>query len=533
MNNIEEEKDLKSIGVISIMTFFSRILGLVRETVFGYFFGTTTVAALFIIAFRFPNFLRQLFAEGALSSAFIPVFSEYLSQKDKKEILTVVNVVLSTLSILLILVTIFGIFFSPFIAQIVTLFSPELLKEKLLLINLLQFLFPYIFFVSISALFMGILHSYRHFFSPTLAPIMLNIALISSLFLICPFLGSSLEEKIYGLVIGVIIGGLLQVLVQVPSLLKKGIRFKLIINFSHPAIKKILKLICPSVIGLSAMQINMLVDTMLACKLGAYAVTGLNYGHRVMLFAVGMFGISIVTVLFPQMSICAAKNDIKGLKNIIQEGLKLSFLIMFPISLVLIVLCVPIIKILFQRGKFDSLSTLVSATALLYYSIGLFAYTAVKIIVRVFYALKDALTPFKVSMLCIIVNISLSLILMYPLKHGGLALSTSLTSFLNLFLLLFLLKKKIGGIKLKNIYLPYIKILICSLIFFVFCLLALFNLTKETTFSILVLKFILTIIFGAIVFIFAGILFKIEEIKKIMKIIIKNGFRRKNSKTTA
>ncbi|MFH1612554.1 MAG: murein biosynthesis integral membrane protein MurJ [bacterium] len=523
---MDQKKIIKSTGILTFATSLSRIFGLVRESVFAYFLGTSPVAAAFIIAFKIPNLLRTCFAEGALSASFIPTFTDYLTTSTQKEISKMVNAVLNALIIFLIGITLLGIFFSPLVVRLITLNNPP--DSLSLVINLTRLMFPYIFFVSIAALFMGVLNSYHHFFMPALGPLVLNVMIVFSFYFICPFFNQDWNHRIYGVGIGVLLGGLGQILIQFPALKKIKIKYNFCFNFSHPALKKISHLMIPSIIGLGVTQINFFVDTMLACKLGAIAITGLNYGNRIIQFPLGLIGVSIANVNFPVMAQYASSGKIEKLKQSLFDSLNLVFFISLPITFGLMILSKPIIRLIFERGAFDTNSTMASVQALFFYSIGLFAYMAVKNLVTVFYSLKDTKTPLKIGIIALVSNIILNLILMVPLKHGGLALATAFSSFINMIGLFFFLRKKIGNLGIKKLLKSFFKFLFLSLIMGIICFIISFqveHLFKEKNLINYFLKVAIPLIMSIFVYIILCFIFKVKEIKMITSFLpIKNRF---------
>jgi putative peptidoglycan lipid II flippase len=514
----EQKKLVKSSSLIALATSLSRLLGLVRESVFAYFLGTSPMAAAFIIAFRIPNLLRQCLAEGSLSASFIPVFSDYLSSS-RKEILKMVNTIFNVLLIVLLVIVSFGILTAPFIVHLITLGQPPFAFK--LVVNLTRLMFPYLFFVSLAALLMGILNSYHYFFTPALGPVILNLMIISSFFLICPCLGKNWEVKIYGVGIGVLLGGLGQVLIQLPHLKKTGLRYQFYLNFSHPALRKVAKLMLPSVVGLAVTQVNFFVDTMLACRLGPLAITGLNYGHRLMLLPLGVFGVSIANANFPTLARQAAEGKIEELKKTLASALELVFFIALPASVGLIILGKPLVKLIFERGIFDTTSTLVSSQALLFYSLGLFAYMGVKVLVTVFYSLKDTKTPLKMAIVAMAANIILNLILMVPLQHRGLALSTALSAFLNLIGLAGILGKKLRIWEGSKILKTFFKFLLFSCLMGGVCWGVREISNQLWTADILptrLVKVFIPLMVSLLVYFGLGALFKLKEVKSIFSL---------------
>ena len=448
----------KAAGVVSGATLLSRVFGLLRDVVIAGFFGAGIASDAFFVAFRIPNLLRRLFAEGSLTIAFVPIFTEYLSKDGESAAFLFARSAIRLISILLAIAAVTGILLTPLIVRIMApgfMASPEKLA---LTITLTRFMFPYIFFIGLVALSMGILNALGHFAAPALAPVLLNFAMITAVLFLSPYL----QNPIYGLAVGVLIGGLLQLLLQIPFLLRKGLVFWETASLFHPGLKRLGKLMLPAVFGAAVYQINILVGTLLASLLPDGSVSYLYYADRLVQFPLGIFAIAAATAVLPSFSKYAAIQDSKALSETFGYAMRLVFFITIPSMVGLILLREPIIELLFRRGAFDSQTTALTATALLYYGIGLWAFSAVRIVVTLFYALQDTRTPVKMAAISICVNIVLGVILMWPLRHGGLALATSLASMVNLYLLVRALKKKVGLIHWHAILLSVRKTVICS-----------------------------------------------------------------------
>jgi putative peptidoglycan lipid II flippase len=456
----ENTKINRAAGVVSFFTFLSRILGLVRDMVVAASFGSGLLTDAFFVAFRIPNLLRRLFAEGSLTIAFIPVFTEYLSTKNKKEAFELARIILTLLTVILVVITLIGILLAPWIVRLQAFgFGSSGLKYDLTVL-LTRITFPYIFFISIVAFFMGVLNSLRHFAAPAAAPIFLNIGIIGAAYFISPHCG----EPVAGLAIGVLIGGFLQLALQIPWVLKEGLTLFPRWNIRHPAIKRIGLLMLPAIFGSAVYQLNQFVGTLLASFLDEGSISWLYYADRLVQFPLGVFAIAISTAALPSLSIQAAKNNLTEFGNTLNHTLRLIFFITLPAMTGLIVLGKPVVRIFFERGAFDAHSTLMTYKALIFYALGLWAFSGIRVIVSAFYALKDTKTPVKVAVASMIMNLFLSLILMNPLKHSGLALALSLASALQLFLLTFLLHKKTNISDLKSVVMSAGKALFASIV---------------------------------------------------------------------
>lgn len=457
----EKARVTKAAGVVGAATFLSRIFGYVRDMVMAGFFGAGLFSDAFFVAFRIPNLLRRLFAEGSLSISFIPVFTEYLANKGKDEAFKMAMSAIRLLSVLLTLTAIAGILLSPLIIRIIApgfIDSPEKFS---LTVFLTRIMFPYIIFICLVALCMGILNVLGHFAAPALAPVFLNIAMIVSVSVVS-FVSSDKRIQIIGLSIGVLIGGILQLAFQIPFLIKKGAYFWQKAGIWHPGLKKVGILMLPAVFGTAVYQINLLIGTLLASLLPDGSISFLYYADRLAQFPLGIFALSIGTAILPSLSRQASANEIDAFKETFAYAMKLVFFIILPSMVGLIILREPIVALLFQRGAFNAEDTRLTAYALMFYGIGLWAIAAVRIVVPAFYALQDTKTPVKIAIVSVIVNIILSIILMGPLSHGGLALATSISSMLNFGLLIWALRTRLGTLGGKNILKSVCKSIACS-----------------------------------------------------------------------
>ena len=443
----ENSQVIKAAGVVGTATLLSRILGYIRDAVIAWYFGAGHSTDVFIAAFRIPNLLRKLFGEGAISNAFIPVLTDYLTKDGKQEALRLARSTLFVLSILLVVLSLSGIALSPLIVKGVAPGFIDSAGKIPLTITLTRIMFPYIFFLGLVALCMGVLNVFGHFAAPALAPVLLNLAMICAVFFICPYL----SNPIVGLAIGVILGGGLQLALQLPFMVREGLILREKGNLFHPGLRKIGRLMPPIIFGGAVYQINILVDGLLGSLLQEGSVSYLYFADRLVQFPLGIFAIAAATAVLPSLSRQAALNDLTALKDTFSYAVRLIVFFTIPSMVGLIILREPIIVLLFQRGQFSSLATQLTAQALLYYAIGLGAFSAVKIVAATFFALKDSRTPMIIAMVAVAVNIVLGIILMGPMAHAGLALATSLASILNLGLLVHALRSKLGSLGWRNI----------------------------------------------------------------------------------
>jgi putative peptidoglycan lipid II flippase len=452
----ENSQVVKAAGVVGAATLTSRILGFIRDAVVAWFFGAGFSSDAFIAAFRIPNLLRRLFAEGSLSSAFIPVFTEYMVRQGQAEAFNLARSAFRLLGGVLIIAAICGVLLSPWMVRLI---APGFSADKLsLTITLTRLMFPYIFFIGLVALCMGILNVLGHFAAPAFAPVLLNLSIIGSVFFISP----SLMPPVIGLAIGVLIGGFLQLALQLPALIKRGFYFWQEAKMIHPGLKRVGTLIPPVIFGGAVYQINILIGTLLGSLLDQGSVTYLYFADRLVQFPLGVFAIAAATAILPSLSRQAATGDLGTLNDTFGQALRLIFFITIPAAIGLIILREPIVALLFQRGEFDAQATRLTAQALLYYSVGLWAFSAVRIVTATFFALQDTRTPVRMACISIFANIVLGVVLMKPLAHGGLALATSLASMLNLGLLLVALRTRLGSLGWKSIAQSVCRSMLCS-----------------------------------------------------------------------
>ncbi len=512
----ENDRVTKAAGVVGSATLLSRIFGFIRDVVIAWFFGAGLSSDAFFVAFRIPNLLRRLFAEGSLSVAFIPVFTEHLTNRGKNEAFELARSAIRLLSILLVVITIIGILLAPVIVRIIAPGFAAAPGKLSVTIFLTRIMFPYIFFIGMVALSMGILNVLGHFAAPALAPVLLNISIIGSVFLISPYM----DNPVTGLAIGVLIGGFLQLGLQVPFLIKKGFFFWEKAKIYHPGLKKIGLLMLPTIFGAAVYQINILVGTLLASLLAEGSISYLYYADRLVQFPLGIFAIATATAVLPSLSRQAAQNDLSAVRDTFSYAMRMIFFITIPSMVGLIVLREPIVALLFKRGAFDAETTRLTAYALLYYSIGLWAFSAVRIVVSTFYALQDTKTPVRMAVISVGANIMLGIILMGPMGHGGLALSTSLASILNLVLLVRALRVKLGTLELRNISESVFKTMICSGIMgAVVWATALFIIPSDNqTLSGLFFGLTGSIVTGLILYGSLSLFFKSKELAKVVAI---------------
>jgi putative peptidoglycan lipid II flippase len=435
----------RSAGTVSIAVFASRILGLIREQVFAAMFGAGYAYDAFIVAFRIPNLLRDLFAEGALSSAFVAVFTDYKTNKGSDATWQLANNVITAVMLVVGFISLLGIFLSK---NIVSIISPEFSlvpgKQELTIL-MTSIMFPFLLLISLSAVVMGILNTMGKFFVPAMASSYFNLGSIISgiaFAFILPGLGF---HPIVGMAIGVMIGGVLQLGVQIPSLKKQGFQFKPYVKFSDKGLIRIFKLMVPAIIGLSATQINIFINTIFASSCAEGSVSWLSYAFRILMFPIGLVGVSLSIATMPVISSHASKGDMPMLKKDYVSSTVLSFIFSVPATFGLIFLSQPIIRVIFEHGNFNAVDTLNTASALELYAFGLFAYASLKIIVPVFYALNKTKYPVIGSFMTIILNICIIMATLRTYQHKAIALSTALCIIANFIFLSVVLYREIKG----------------------------------------------------------------------------------------
>jgi len=461
----ENHSVVKAAGMIGVATFSSRVLGFIRDMVLARLFGATPAADAFFVAYRVPNLLRELFAEGSMSSAFIPIFTEYQTLKSKRDAWELASAVFTTLLTIVTGITILGIVLAP---GIVWLLAPGFHDDpsKLAMTTLLtRIMFPYLLFISLAALAMGILNSLRAFAAPAFSPVFFNIFIIGCAF----FLSPTLPEPILGVAIGVVAGGAAQFAMQLPGLKLRGVLFGFRFEPGHPGVKRIGRLMVPSLLGLSVTQINITVSTILA-SFFAGGPTYLFYGMRLIQFPLGIFGVALATAILPTLSAQAARGALEELRGTVSFGLRMIFFIILPAMLGLILLRQPIVHLFFEHGSFTHADTVATATAVFCYAIGLWAFAGVRIIVAAFYSLQDTKTPAVTAAIAVAGNIAFSILLMSPLGVSGLALATALAAMVNGGILVAVLNRRLGGVDWTSIGRSSLRVILACLPLVLACL---------------------------------------------------------------
>ncbi len=454
----------KSAGVIGAATMGSRILGLVRDQVLAFLFGAGDQMDAYNIAFRIPNLVRDLFAEGAMSAAFVPTFTRTLTKDGREPAWRLGNLVVNTLLIVTGAIVVLGIVFA---APLSTLFASAYaaVPGKLELTAFLtRIMFPFLLLVAVAAALMGMLNSLHRFFVPAVSPAMFNVGSIVCTIGLAPVMPLLGLPVIVAPAIGVLVGGFLQMAVQWPALHREGYRYRPALDFHDEGLRRVLILMGPGVVGLAAVQINLLVNSILATGEGTGAVSALSYAFRVMYMPIGIFGVSIATAVVPTLSRHAARNDAAGMRETVSAGLRLMLMMNVPATIGLIALSTPIVALIFEHGQFSAADTAATAAALAFYAPGLVGYSAVKIAVPSFYAIHDSRTPVLVSVATVVLNVALNLALVRTIGFKGLALGTAVSAVFNATVLLWILRSRLGGIDGRRIASSFARIGAASLV---------------------------------------------------------------------
>lgn len=434
---------LRSAASVAVATSSSRVLGYVRDMVIAATFGAGPAADAFFVAFRIPNFLRRLFAEGAFSQAFVPVLSQYRTQREPAEVRDLVAHTLGTLGAALLGTALLAVLASPLLVWLLAPGFGDDPQRGALTGTLLRVTFWYLPLVSLAAAVGGVLNTFGRYFAPALTPLFLNLAMIAAAVWLAP----RLDVPVLALAIGVVVGGLLQLLWQLPSLRATGNLVRPRVGFSHPGVRRILTLMGPGVFGSSVAQINLMFDTIVASFLATGSVSWLYYADRLVEFPLGVLAIAFATVILPRLSREHAGNDPQAFSRTLDWGLRWVVLVGLPAAAALGVLAGPLLGTLFHYGAFDTHSVHMARQALWAFAPGLVAFMAIKVLAPGYYARQDTRTPMRIGVAAMLANIGITLVLVWPLQHAGLAAATSLAAYLNALLLL-------RGLRRSGVYRP-------------------------------------------------------------------------------
>ena len=431
--------------VVSSMTLLSRILGLIRDVVLARYLGVSAGTDAFFVAFRIPNFLRRLFAEGAFNQAFVPVLSEYRTHGSQAAVRELINRVAGTLGLTLSLVTVIGVIGAP---VLITLFAPGFGDDpvkRALAVEMLRLTFPYLFFIALTAFSGAILNTWGRFAVPAFTPVLLNISLIGCALFLTPFFSD--QRMAVALAWGVLIAGVAQLLFQLPFLARIGLMPKPEVRWRDPGVRKILALMAPAIFGVSVSQINLLLDTVLASLLETGSVTWLYYSDRLVELPLGVFAIAIGTVILPSLSKKHASASTAEFSRTLDWAMRMVLLLGLPAGLALLVLAKPLLAALFQYGEFSAFDVGQASMSLQAYSAGVVAFMLIKVLAPGYFARQDTRTPVRIGIIAMAANMVFNLLLVWHLRHVGLAMATALSAWLNAALLY-------RGLKADGVYQP-------------------------------------------------------------------------------
>ena len=423
----------KSLSTVGGYTLTSRLLGFARDLVYAHVFGANAFTDAFFVAFKIPNFLRRLFAEGAFATAFVPVLTEYRAKRDFNELRDFVDHVAGTLGVVLLAVSLIGVLAAPVLVSLFAfgwVLDGETAKLALAA-DMLRLTFPYLFFISLTAFAGGILNAHDRFAVPAFTPVLLNLCLIGAALWLAP----RMAQPIVALAWGVLVAGIVQFTFQLPFLARERLLPRPRPSFRDPGVRRVLVLMVPALFAVSVTQINLLIDTMLASFLETGSISWLYYSDRLMEFPLGILGVALATVILPRLSRRQAEDAPEAFSHTLDWGLRMTVLFGVPAAVGLLLLAGPILATLFESDVFDAYDVEMATRSLVAYSLGLQAFILIKVLAPGFYARQDTRTPVRIGVIAMVVNMVLNLLLIWPLQHAGLALATSLSSYLNAYLL--------------------------------------------------------------------------------------------------
>ena len=501
-----ERQVVRALGSIGAATLTSRILGFGRDMVVALAFGAGPITDAFFVAYRIPNILRRLLAEGAFSTAVIPVLSDYFVNRPREESLRMLRVVLGTTLAVVTATVVLGMVFSPWLVRIMAPGFADA-EQGPLAVMLTRALFPYLLLVAVAAYGMGVLNAHGRFFAAALGPAIFNLGMIIGVVL----LRGHVDPPILSLVLGVLAGGLGQVLVQLPAMRRLGLLVAPAFAVRHPALGRIVRLLLPSVFGLAAVQVTVFVNTLLASLLPAGSISYLYYADRVMEFPLGIFGIALASASLPAMSRQAASGDLRGVANTLSFTLGLGAFIAVPATVGLVMLRTPITRVLFERGQFGAAETAATAEALLWYALGLAAFSCARITGQVFYAIGQPSVAVGSGILAVACNVVAAFLLMGPLGHGGLAAASSVGAVVNFVSLLWLARRRFGRVGGRALVKSLARTLAASVPLAAWCALAMTRWPHVAPHVVQTLWLIGTIAGGALVFWLAASVLRAPE----------------------
>ncbi len=452
----------RSAGVFGLATIASRLLGLVRDQVLAFYFGAGDANDAFRIASRLPNLVRDLFAEGAMSAAFVPTFTRHLTLHGRERAWRLASSVINALLLVTGALVVAGIIFAEPLVRLFASGFAEVPGKIELTISLTRIVFPFLTLAAVAAALMGMLNSLGHFFVPALSPAMFNVAIIVISLALIPIAPSLGVHPITIVAIATLVGGVGQLAIQWPPLKREGFQYRPVLDLKDEGLHRVLLLMGPGTIGMAATQINVLVNSVLATGEGTGAVTWLEFAFRLMYLPIGLFGVSIATAATPAISRMVAETDFVRIRSTLANALGLMMFLNVPATVGLIILARPIIAVIFEHGEFKAADTVATAAALQLYAIGLVGYSIVRIISPTFYALQRSRVPVMVSAGSVLVNVLLNLALVRVMGYRGLALGTSISAILNASVQLLLLRREINGLEGARIAASLARVLIAT-----------------------------------------------------------------------
>jgi len=461
---LKEGTVIRSAGVVGSFTLLSRGLGMLRDIMIAYFFGTSMLASAFFVAFTIPNLFRRLFGEGALSAAFIPVFIETRTREGNNAAWDMAAKVLTMTVALLTSICILGVLLFS-----VGMRLPGISEKWLITFELARIMFPYVVLICSAALSMAVLNSFRHFATSAFAPSLLNLILIVFMLTIFPLIGQEPYSRALVLAWAVVLAGAAQLFIQFPALKRFGCPFKFSSQWNDPRVRRMLLLMGPAALGMAVTQFNVLIDRLLAMWIGEWAPAALFYSERMVYFPLGIIATALGTVLLPTFSSHAAMDDHETMSRTISDSMRQLAFVMVPASLGLLVLAPQILGAIFEwNGNFDAQSTLLSTRALVFYAPGLMVFSAAKVFVPAFYAMQDTRTPVRIGIYTVLLNVAMNILFILTLptfwKHAGMALSTVLAEAAGMTALGIILSKRVRNIAWREILRSFIRSLVCALI---------------------------------------------------------------------
>jgi putative peptidoglycan lipid II flippase len=453
----EHRSVLRSTSTISALTVVSRIFGYIRDNRLAALLGTGDLGDAYSIAFRIPNILRRLVGEGSVSATFIPVFSQYLAEGKRDEGWEFVNAILSAAIVFMSIVVILGILGSSYVVAFFASGFPPAKLHSTMVLN--RIIFPYIGLVSLSAIAMGVLNSFGRFGASAFAPVLLNVGIIT-----LSFFSNFFSNPAEALSVGVVVGGVMQILVQIPSLVRTGWRLRWLWDLAHPGVRRVAALIGPRLFGIGIVQIDVLVGMQFASHMVEGSVASIGLADRVMELVLGGYAIALATAVLPVLARQVNTNRMTEMKDTLCFSMRLVLFITLPATVGLILLRVPIIEVLFERGEFGERSTELTAWALLFFAMGLSAFSMIKIIVQAFYAMHDTWTPVLVGCVSLVINIVCNFLFFYSLRNGAPPLAASVAAFFDAFALMLVFRTRHGTLGLRDVARSCLKFLLGSLV---------------------------------------------------------------------